>query len=158
MRSTVYLETTIVSYLTARPSRDVILHAHQQLTQEWWYEQRELFEVYISPIVMVEAQRGDAEQAQRRMEALAGIPQLSPTQDALDLAKTLVAQGPIPEKAELDALHIAITAVHGIQYLLTWNCKHIANARMRHQIESLCREGGYEPPVLCTPEELGDEE
>lgn len=158
MQPSVYLETTIVSYLTARPSRDVILHAHQQLTQEWWYGQRKLFDLFISPIVLDEAGRGDQEQAERRIEALDGIPLLTPTREALDLAKALVTEGPIPKKAELDALHIAITAVHGIHYLLTWNCKHIANARMRNQIESMCRVAGYEPPVLCTPEELGDEE
>jgi hypothetical protein len=86
--------------------------------------------------------------------ALQGLPVLGPTPGAVELAATLVGKGPIPRKANVDAMHIAIASVHGIDYLLTWNCTHIANAAMRNQIESICRSAGFEPPVLCTPEEL----
>jgi predicted nucleic acid-binding protein len=156
MRPGVYLETTVVSYLTARPSRDVVLHAHQQLTLEWWQSQRFAFDLFISPVVRIEAGRGDPEVALRRLAVIEDIPVLMVTTEATELAAALVRQGPLPAKAELDALHIATAAVHGIDYLLTWNCRHIANARMRPQIESLCRAAGYEPPILCTPEELTD--
>lgn len=156
IRPSVYIETTIVSYLTARPSRDVVLHAHQQLTLEWWQTRRAGFELFVSPVVRIEAGRGDPEVAQRRLDMLEGIPLLEVTPEAVQLAEALVRSGPLPPRAEVDALHIATAAVHGIEYLLTWNCTHIANARMRGQIEALCRAAGYEPPILCTPEELSD--
>jgi hypothetical protein len=92
--------------------------------------------------------------AQKRLEALDGIPLLSVTPEAVTLARALVEKGPIPEKADVDALHIAVAAVHGMDYLLTWNCKHIANAEMQIGIGKLCRAAGFEPPVICTPEEL----
>lgn len=157
MRPTVYIETTIVSYLMARPSRDVVLHAHQQLTHEWWHARRHAFELFTSPVVRLEAERGDPELARLRLEALEGMPLLAPTSEATQLAEALVRRGPLPANAEVDALHIAMATVHGIEYLLTWNCTHIANARMRNRIEALCRGAGFEPPILCTPEELPDE-
>lgn len=150
----VYIETTIVSYLTARPNRDLIIAAHQQLTQEWWETRRANFDLYASQVVIRESSAGDAEMAQKRLEALDGIALLSVSQEAVVLARTLVEKGPIPEKAEVDALHIAVAASHGMDYLLTWNCKHIANAEMQTGIGKLCRAAGFEPPVICTPEEL----
>ena len=150
----VYIETTIVSYLTARPSRDLIMAAHQQLTQEWWENRRANFDLYTSQFVIQESSAGDAKMAQTRLEALEEIPLLSVTQEAVTLARTLVEKGPIPEKAEVDALHIAVAATNGMDYLLTWNCKHIANAEMQIGIGKLCRATGFEPPVICTPEEL----
>jgi predicted nucleic acid-binding protein len=157
MRPTVYIETTIVSYLTARPSRDVVLHAHQQLTHEWWHTRHGAFELLSSPLVWIEAGRGDPELARLRLETLENILLLAPTPEATRLAQDLVRRGPLPAKAEVDALHIATAAVHGVEYLLTWNCTHIANARMRSRIEALCRAAGFEPSILCTPEELPDE-
>jgi predicted nucleic acid-binding protein len=156
MRASVYIETTIVSYLTARPSRDVVLHAHQHLTLDWWHSHRNDFDLFISPLVQIEAGRGDPDVARRRLDALDGIPALEVTAEASTLGELLVRRGPLPAKAELDALHIATAAVHGIDYLLTWNCTHIANARMRAQIEALCRAAGFEPPIMCTPEELSN--
>ena len=150
----VYIETTIVSYLTARPSRDLIMAAHQQLTQEWWENRRANFDLYTSQFVIQESSTGDAKMAQTRLEALEEIPLLSVTQEAVTLARTLVEKGPIPEKADVDALHIAVAATNGMDYLLTWNCKHIANAEMQIGIGKLCRAAGFEPPVICTPEEL----
>ena len=103
---------------------------------------------------MQEAGAGDPLPARRRLAALTGLPVLAATPEAVDLARALVTYGPVPDRADVDAFHIAIATVHGIEYLLTWNCTHIANAQMRAGIENVCRNLGYEPPVLCTPEEL----
>lgn len=153
-RPTVYIETTIVSYLTARPSRDLIVAAHQQLMQEWWEHHRRHFEVFVSQLVVQEAGGGDPEAAQRRLQVLEQLPMLELRDDALALARALVDEGPIPEQSIGDALHIAVATVHGTDFLLTWNCTHMANAAMRNAITSVCRSHGYEPPVICTPEEL----
>jgi hypothetical protein len=154
MGLTIYIETTIISYLTARPSRDLIIAAHQQLTQEWWDSRRAAFDLYASQVVIRESNQGDAAMAQKRANVLEGISLLSVSEAAVTLAKTLVEKGPIPKKAEVDALHIAIAAANGMDYLLTWNCKHMANAEMQVGIARMCRDAGYEPPVICTPEEL----
>ncbi len=103
---------------------------------------------------MQEISAGNPELAQRRLEIVRGLSVLAVTQEATELAERLVQQGPLPPKAQVDALHIGVAAVQGMEYLLTWNCKHIANAQMRNQIERICRGMGYEPPVMCTPEEL----
>lgn len=154
MPSSVYIETTIVSYLTARPTRDLVLRAHQQITRRWWRTRRTDFDLFISPLVLQEAADGDAEAAARRLAALREVPILAAVPGALAIARALRKRGPIPGRAEADAMHIAIAAAHGVEYLLTWNCAHIANAQMRPDIERLCREEGFEPPILCTPEEL----
>lgn len=150
----IYIETSIVSYLTARPSRDLIIAAHQQITLEWWENRRKDFDLYTSQFVIQESSAGDAAMARKRLDALDGITLLSIEQEALVLARLLVEKGPIPEKAQIDALHIAVATANGMDYLLTWNCKHIANAEMQVGIEKLCRASGFEPPVICTPEEL----
>jgi hypothetical protein len=154
MKPKVYLETTIVSYLTARPSRDLITAAHQHITQQWWDTQRTRFDLFVAPPFLQEAQAGDPEAAARRLAALHGMPPLTLSEEATRLAQALIAPGPLPPNAVVDALHIAIAAVNGMHYLLTWNCTHIANAAIRSDIEDVCRAHGYEPPVLCTPEEL----
>jgi hypothetical protein len=150
----VYLETTIVSYLMARPSRDLIVAGHQQVTHEWWNEQRHHFQLCASSLVVREASAGDPTVVQLRLEKLRDLPLLEITEAALALAERLVRGVPLPPKAQADGLHIALAAVHGVEYLLTWNCTHIANARLRPRVESICRVAGYTPPVLCTPEEL----
>jgi len=155
----VYLETSIISYLVARPSRDIVTAAHQQITLEWWTLHRKEFDLFVSELVIREAEAGDPDAAQRRMEVLAGIRSLVLTEDARSLAHALIAGGALPEKAAADALHVAVATVQGAEYLLTWNCQHIANARVRVRIDRVCRERGLAPPVLCTPEELmGDME
>lgn len=154
MKSKVYIETTIVSYVTARSSRDLIIAAHQQITQEWWNDRRVEFELFISQLVIQEAAAGDVEGARKRLEILNVFPLLELKPESLLLARALLDKGSLPEKAAEDALHIAVATVHGMDYLLTWNCKHIANAATRNRIEAICREEGYEPPVICTPEEL----
>lgn len=154
MKDRVYVETTIVSYLAARLSRDLIVAAHQQLTEEWWLQRRPSFDLFTSQIVVREAAAGDRDMAQRRLDLLAEIPLLAINETALDLAKQLMRRGMIPARAAEDATHIAIATIHGMDYLLTWNCKHIANARMQKAVGEICRAAGYEPPTICTPEEL----
>lgn len=154
MKPKVYLETSIISYLTASPSRDIITAAHQQSTYEWWDTRREQFDVYVSQIVIQEAGAGDNDASEGRLEAIENIEQVEIQSEAVSLAKSLVASGLVPEKASADALHIAIATIQGMDYLLTWNLKHIANATMRNAISDACRQQGYEPPIICTPEEL----
>lgn len=157
MKPTVYIETTIPSYLTAWPSRDLVRAAHQQLTREWW-KHRDHFDLYASRLVLQECQSGDPQAAADRLTSLAGIPLLEEGSDIAVLAEALMRGVPLPEKAVADAIHIATAAIHGMQYLLTWNCKHLANVVFRPHIEAVCREFGYEPPLVCTPEELSWEE
>jgi predicted nucleic acid-binding protein len=153
MKPTVYVETTVPSYLTARPSRDLVRAAHQQITREWW-DRRDDFDLYSSRLVVQECQAGDAQAAADRLAAIAGLPLLQQLPEVTNLAEALMRDVPLPEKAAADALHIATAAVHGMKYLLTWNCTHLANVVLRPQIESVCRKAGYEPPLICTPEEL----
>lgn len=153
MKPRVYLETSVLSYLTALPSRDLVRAAHQQLTIEWW-ENRNRFEIFVSEPVLAEARQGDPEAAARRMAVAGELVVLSATNEAQALAHVLLKVAALPEKAAIDAAHIAIATVHGLYFLLTWNCTHIANAIMRPRIEAACRDNGYQPPVICTPEEL----
>ena len=154
MKPRVYIETTIPSYLTARPSRDLILAANQQqLTREWW-SKRNHFELYVSRLVVQECQAGDQVAATDRLGSLAGLPLLEQTPEVDNLAEDLFRKISLPKRASADAFHIAIAAVHGIDYLLTWNCTHIANVTLRPKIEEICREAKYEPPLICTPQEL----
>jgi predicted nucleic acid-binding protein len=154
MKPKAYLETTVVSYLTARASRDLIVAAHQKLTRVWWERRRKRFELYCSQLVIREAAAGDTRAARRRLEVLEPLPLLEITDAAGQLARDLVTEAPIPKRALEDALHIALATVHGMDYLLTWNCKHIANAEIRNAVTAVCGAHGYEPPVICTPEEL----
>jgi len=112
------------------------------------------FDIYILEFVVAEASQGDSEAAERRMSVLSDIPELEVTEPARDLGKLLVSEGPIPAGSEIDAFHIAVAAVNGRDYLLTWNCKHIANAVIRPKVEAVCRAHGLEPPTICTPQEL----
>ena len=140
--------------MAARPSRDIITAAHQQITHEWWDGRRGDFDVFISEIVVKEINEGDENAVQRRLETIESIPEVEMTPEAVTLAQSLVDAGLVPQKAATDALHIAIATVHGMDYLLTWNLKHIANATLRNEIADGCRQRGYEPPIICTPEEL----
>lgn len=153
MKPTVYVETTVPSYLTAWPSRDVVRAGEQQVTLDWWARRTE-FELRVSSLVLLECAAGDAEAAALRLAALDGVPVLAQTGEAEALADALLREVPLPAKAAADALHIAVAAVNGVAYLLTWNCTHIANATLRPRIEAVCRQSGYEPPVICSPKEL----
>ena len=154
MKPRIYLETTFVSYLTARLSRDLVVAAHQQLTSAWWETRRDDFDLYISQAVLREASVGDTEAAQRRLQALEGLALPDVTRTVEEPAARLPGPHLVPEKAAEDALHISLATVHGMDYLLTWNCKHIANAALRSLLEKILREEGFQPPVICTPEEL----
>ena len=150
----VYLETTVISYLTARPSRNLRVVAHQEITVDWWTRRRMRFDLYVSRLVVDEASAGDVEAAAQRQVTLSGIPRLELTESASILAAHLVTEAAIPREAIEDALHVAVAAAHGMDYLLTWNCRHIANATMRNRIADVCTSSGFEAPVICTPEEL----
>jgi len=150
------VETTIISYLTALPSADLILAAHQQVTRDWW-KRRQRFDLFISQAVHREVAAGDAEAARLRLAAVDGIPVLAIGTDTLELAERFLLRKVIPAKAAVDAVHIAVAVVNGMDFLLTWNCAHIANAAIRGKIEHACRDAGFEPPIICTPEELTEE-
>ncbi len=150
----VYIETTIPSYLTARKTDDLILSANQEITKEWWDEHRGGYDLFISQFVIIEAQAGDLAMAQLRLDALDGIELLPVSEDALELGRTLITKGPLPEKAQTDAFHIAVAASANMDYLLTWNCRHIANAKMQNGIRTICSEFGFTTPEICTPAEL----
>jgi predicted nucleic acid-binding protein len=150
----VYIETTVVSYLTARPSRDIVVVAHQQITRDWWQTYRSQFELVTSQLVIQEASAGNTIAARERLDALDALTRLEITEEARALAQKLVREGAVPTRFGADALHIAVAVVNGIEYLLTWNCTHLANATMRPKIEGVCRSAGYEPAIICTPEEL----
>jgi predicted nucleic acid-binding protein len=145
----VYLESTVISYLAARPSRDLIVAAHQRLTQDWWTSRRRTFELFVSSLVIQEIGMGDPGVAARRLDLVAGIPLLEVDDEELELAKTLMREGAFPAGSDADALHVAIASANGLDYLLTWNMAHIANAELRPKIERACRRSGYEPPVLA---------
>jgi len=150
----VYLETSVVSYLAAIPSRDLLTAAHQQVTHFWWRTRRSSFELFVSQLVLDECAAGDPEAAERRTAVLANLPLLDIDPEATDLARHLALTVPLPARTAADALHIAAAVRHGIDYLLTWNCAHIANAELRPRIDQACIARGYAPTILCTPEEL----
>lgn len=154
MKSKVYIETTIISYLAARPSRDLIVAGHQQITHEWWQTARPNFAAVSSQLVAREAGAGDSEAAAARLAFLTGLTLLEISEEALTLTQRLLQSKAIPQEFPEDALHVAVAVVNGIEYLLTWNYKHLANAGMRSKIEATCRDLGYEAVIICTPEEL----
>ncbi len=154
----VYLETSFISYLTSRPSRDLITAGHQAITSDWWEVHRHHFALYVSEPVKDEAMQGNAEMAAKRLAVIDEIDLLTVTDEAIDFGQVLIEGHAVPAKAATDALHVAISCVNGIDYLLTWNCKHIANAQRFRDIERLCQQFDYVMPIICTPEELiGDE-
>lgn len=150
----VYIETTVISYLTARPSRDVVIAGHQQITHDWWETRRSRYELCVSALVLDEAGAGDDQAAQERLRVLQPMLVFETTIEALDLAEELLRAGALPKKAADDALHIAVAATKAVPYLLTWNCRHLANATMRPVIEAVCISKGLKAPIICTPEEL----
>ena len=157
LKPLVYIETSVVSYLTARPNQNVVAAGKQALTAQWWDSRRGAFVLVTSQFVIDEAQSGDADAAARRLQALADIPLVEGSAASMKLAADLAHRMGLTARANPDAVHIALAASNGIQYLLTWNCTHIANASLRPIIEQTCRAEGFEPPVICTPEELLNE-
>ena len=154
MKPRLYIETTIPSYLVARPSKDDILRGQQAATREWWEHGRDGCELYVSLFVDIEAERGDAEMARARIAALDGLPRLPVTESVRALASEILAAGLIPAKAEVGASHIAVAAVHRMDMLVTWNCAHIHNIAISRQIERICARSGWQCPAICTPFDL----
>ena len=155
MKTAVYIESSVISYLTARPSRDVVKSARQAITEEWWTQHRQRFEVFISALVEEEISAGDENVAKNRLNAIVGIPSADITLEAENIAQVLVKSGAVPENSVEDALHIGIAVANGIEFLLTWNFKHINNAEKKNKIIEVIESQGYRCPVLCSPEELG---
>jgi len=143
-----------VSYLAARASRDVIVAGHQQSTHNWWQSCRQDYELCVSDSVLDEASGGDPAAARERLLILDNFLVLETTPEAIVLAEELVRSAVLPKKAGEDALHIAIATIWNVEYLLTWNMRHIHNAVMRLRIEAICVAMGYKTPIICTPEEL----
>ncbi len=154
MEKLIYIETSIVSYYTARPSRDLVIAARQEITHEIWPILQKQFILYISALVIQEASRGDNEAAKKRLSALSGIPVLEISQETQEIARTLISDNAIPPEHEEDALHIAVASINGIDFLLTWNCKHIANADTLPRIYEMLRDANFRPPLIVTPEEF----
>jgi predicted nucleic acid-binding protein len=154
MSETVYVETSIIGYLTARTSKNLVLMANVETTRRWWDNRRTQFDLYISQTVLDEVARGDAEIANSRLEMLSGFPLLEINEVVQDLAVQFLTKSNLPPKAADDALHIAASTVYGLDYLLTWNCKHIANAQIQKKLAQISLEAGYELPTICTPYEL----
>lgn len=154
MKPSIYLETTVFGYLAMRLSSILRTAANQETTRDWWDHSRWNYELFVSRFVVDECTAGDPAAAQERLIFLDGIPLLEVSEDVDLLAQALLNEVPLPTKAAVDAFHISVAAVNGIEYLMTWNCKHIANPSLRPRIEAVCRDRGYEPPVICTPQEL----
>ena len=155
MKPTVYIESSVISYLEARPSRDVIIAGRQAISHDWWENHRHRFELRISVLVEEEVSRGDPAVARLRTERIADIPSLSISDEATQIAELLLSHDVIPKGSEEDALHIGIATAQGADYLLTWNFKHINNAETKTIIMELVESSGYVCPQLCSPEELG---
>lgn len=154
MKPKVYLETSVVSYLTAVRSRDVVILARQAITKDWWTQHRHNYELFVSDAVEQEAGLGDPDMSGKRLNFIKPLKKLATSERAIKLAETLVRQKAVLTKASADALHIAIATVEEINFLMSWNFKHIVNAQMQVKIEKACHDNGYEPVVLCTPESL----
>jgi predicted nucleic acid-binding protein len=149
----VYVETTVVGHIVARQQPDIIVAARQLSSRRWW-ENRERYRVVVSQVVIDECASGDPVAAKERLQLIDGVQVLAVSEDARNLAAQLMARHGIPETEPRDALHISVAAANGIQYLVTWNFRHIANAETRATIEQICRDCGYTPPSICTPDEL----
>jgi hypothetical protein len=150
----IYIESTIPSYVVARPARDLIQAGHQQTTKDWWDLKRAKHELFTSQVVLDEIASGDKEMARQRIELMAGITLLDLTDEANALTKTILSSGALPSDADRDAAHISLATVHEMDILLSWNCRHIANGAIQARLRRLAEKSGYALPVLCTPDGL----
>lgn len=158
-KPTIYFETTIPSFLAARPSSNLVVAGKQEVTRQWWERRKEKYQLFLSQYVLDEASRGNTDAAKKRMEVLEGIDLLSVDEEVIRLAKVILSTGIIPMKASTDAGHIAVATRHGIDFIITWNCTHIANAEILSRINYIVSKEGYFLPIICTPDELfGGEE
>jgi DNA-binding transcriptional LysR family regulator len=154
MKPTVYIETSVVGYLTSWPQETVTFAGHQYTTRVWWSTAAQRFELFVSQLVVRECSDGDADAVRERLRSIRGISLIPITPAAEVLAGALIRGHAVPEDYPNDALHIALAACHRVQYLVSWNFRHIVNASIRPAIERACRDAGYDPPIICTPEEL----
>ena len=154
MKETLYIETSVVGYYTSRLTRDLIVAAHQQITREWWKTSLPRYAAFVSVLVMEEISRGNVEEAKKRIGSVSGLPLLIVTPEVEKLADRYFQRLQIPEKARPDSYHLALATFHGMDYLVTWNCAHIANARLKRVMEEINVELGIRTPTICTPEEL----
>ncbi len=150
----VYIETTVVGHLAGQTHPDPIIAARQTATRLWWSSESSRYQLYVSQLVLDECGGGDPAAAAERLREIQSIDLLASPTEVDALAKALIAGKAVPASEPRDAFHIAIAAVNGVNYLLTWNFKHIANASLRYRIEQVCRDAGFEPPIICTPDEL----
>jgi predicted nucleic acid-binding protein len=154
MKESIYLETTVVSYYTSKPSRDIIVLAHQEITRQWWPMAMERYNVFISEIVVEEASFGDTEAAKRRLMELKDFPHLELSDKIEEITQVYMDRLDIPEKSFRDAAHLAVASVHNIDYLVTWNCAHLANGEIIKKLMKINKSFGIYTPIICTPEEL----
>lgn len=154
MKPTVYIETSVIGHLTTRPSRNVIMAGHQEATRLWWESHRDRYDLWVSQVVLRESQAGDKQTAEERMQVLVPLRILEISPLDLDLAERLLEAEALPAKASEEALHVAIAATNNLNYLLTWNLKHINNPATKPLIEETIRESGYRPPIIGTPDQL----
>ena len=154
MKESVYIETSVIGYLTARSTKNLIIAGNIETTRDWWQNRRNSFVLYISQVDLDEVAKGDAEIAFKRLELLYELPLVDLNQNVKNLAAQFLIRSNLPAKASDDAVHIAAATVHGLNYLLTWNCKHIANAQIQKKLAEISLDMGYELPVICTPYEL----
>jgi hypothetical protein len=153
-RASVYIETSVVSYMTARPSRDLVSRTRQKLTREWWETRRDQFVLVTSQLTLAEARQGDSEMVKARLEALSGLQILAVTDEVEAVADTVLRSGIVPPGEPADAFHPAICMVHEVDFLLTWNCRHLANPHTSTRRNELSKRLGYSPVVVCTTEGL----
>lgn len=154
MKPTVYIETSVISYLTSRPSRDLIVAGHQQITSEWWEKDLPKFKALVSPVVFKEVSVGDSSAAEKRLSAIESMDALTVSDEVRSLAVIYFETLRFPEAAMTDALHMAVASWNGVDYLVTWNCRHIANGSVKKQIRIINETRSLQTPVICTPEEL----
>ena len=154
MKPKLYLETTVVSFLAARPSKDKVLAGQQESTHRWWREKRHQYEIFLSRLVWDEAAKGDKTAAGRRIKLIRPFRWLQTTAAVVKLAQALVSKKAIPPNAARDAVHIALGAVYGMEFLLTWNFTHINNPATEEQVRTVCHQYGFHCPVICTPDQL----
>jgi hypothetical protein len=153
----IYIESTIPSYVVARPARDLLQAAHQEITKRWWESERLKHDIFISPLVLKEIRDGEAEMAEARMNLVSNLENLTVPTKVGELAELFIQKGVLPSGALTDATHIALSAVHKMHILLTWNCRHIANASIQFRLRRLAESRGFSLPLLCTPQEMLDE-
>ena len=157
MLPSLYIETSVISYYTARVSRDLVVAGHQQVTQDWWKNDLPRFDAFISDPVLEEITKGDPSAVRNRLTAVERFAVLEVTPDAEELASIYAQAMALPASAWLDALHLAVASLNGMEYLVSWNCRHITSGRVRKVVHEINEDRGVDSPIICTPEELQDD-